>query len=123
MDLYQNLLHRPWTLILVLAMAGGFGGSFYCMRRQQDLPAFLGSCCFIAAILAATMAGNYPVLLRSTLNPEFSLTSMNAATGSHGLRVGLAWWSIGIILAALYFSCLFWSFRGKVSVEAPKSEH
>lgn len=116
-QVYANLLARVWAWPLVLTVIGGLAGVFYFCRRRAELAAFLSSSAFIAGILAATMAGNYPFLLRSTLNPADSLSAGSAAAGSYGLRVGLVWWSIGITLVALYFTYLFRSFRGKVVVE------
>ena len=38
------------------------------------------------------------------VDPARSLTVMNAAAPPYGLAVGLVWWSIGMILAAIYFT-------------------
>jgi cytochrome bd ubiquinol oxidase subunit II len=112
-DLYANLLARPWTIALVLMALAGFAGIFHFTRRGAELAAFLSSSTFLLAILAATMAGQYPDLLRSTLDPAFNVTAENAAAGAHGLRVGAIWWTIGIVLAIGYYVFLFRSFRGK----------
>ena len=76
--------------------------------------AFLASSLFLAALLAATTAIVYPVLLRSTIDPALSLTVANAPAPLHGLRVALAWWLVGSPIALSYFVYLFRSFRGKV---------
>jgi cytochrome d ubiquinol oxidase subunit II len=78
----------------------------------------LSSSAFIIGILAATMAGNWPYFLRSTLDPSFGLTASNSASGPHGLRVAMAWWLIGMTLAAAYFVFLFRSFRGKAQADS-----
>jgi cytochrome d ubiquinol oxidase subunit II len=98
----------------VLLMMGGLGGVFYFLWRGRELAAFLSSSSFLLGLLAATMAGNYPIWLRSTINPDFSLTVANTVAAPYGLRIGFAWWSIGIVLAAAYFAYLFWSIRGKI---------
>jgi len=46
------------------------------------------------------------------------LTIFNSAAGEHGLRVVLYWRSVGIALAGAYFTYLFYSFRGKVTLPA-----
>jgi cytochrome bd ubiquinol oxidase subunit II len=33
------------------------------------------------------------------------------------MTVGLIWWSIGMVLAAVYFVVIYRLFRGKVSLE------
>jgi cytochrome d ubiquinol oxidase subunit II len=114
-DIYRNLAARPWTVALVLLVLASIVYVFYAMRRGHELAAFLASCCFLLAILAATMAGNYPALLRSTVDPTQSITAQSAAAGTYGLRVALIWWTLGICLVAFYFFRLFRSFGGKVS--------
>jgi cytochrome d ubiquinol oxidase subunit II len=68
----------------------------------------------VASLLLATAASLYPVLLPSTLDPAFDLDARSAASGAHGLAVGLAWWIPAMALAVLYFVNLFRSMRGKV---------
>ena len=45
----------------------------------------------------------------------FSLDAHEAATGAHGLAVGLVWWGCAMALAIGYFTVLFRSLRGKVA--------
>jgi cytochrome d ubiquinol oxidase subunit II len=113
-EVYRNLLARPWSLVFVLLMLGGFCGSFRFLKQQRELFAFLSSSAFLVGLLGATLTGNYPYWLRSTLDPAYSLTAANTAAESYGLRTALAWWIIGITLAAGYFTYLYRSIRGKV---------
>jgi len=46
-----------------------------------------------------------------------SLTITNAKAGDYGLKIGLAWWVLGMILAGGYFTFVYRSFAGKVSVD------
>jgi cytochrome d ubiquinol oxidase subunit II len=50
-------------------------------------------------------------------NPIYSLTVNGAKASDYGLKVGLIWWVVGMILAASYFTFVYRSFAGKVSVE------
>jgi cytochrome bd ubiquinol oxidase subunit II len=118
-DLYPTLAARPFTWPLVIAMVGGYAAIWIFLSRRKELPAFLGSVVFIASMLAATAAGLYPTILRSTVDSTADLTVFNATAGGHGMRVGLLWWTPAILLAIGYFTYLFWSFRGKVK----PSEH
>jgi cytochrome d ubiquinol oxidase subunit II len=111
--IFGNLLGRPWTWILVLLILAGLIGVFRFQFTGREQIAFLSSCAFILGILAATMAGNYPNLLRSTLDPANNLTAASCASGPAGLRVALIWWPIGIMLTLGYFTYLFRSFSGK----------
>ncbi len=57
-------------------------------------------------------------MLKSTLDPAFDLTALNASVGSHGLRTGLVWWLLGFPLALGYLAFLFRFHRGKVKAAA-----
>jgi cytochrome d ubiquinol oxidase subunit II len=66
-------------------------------------------------MLASSAFGLYPVVLPATV-PANSLTIFNASAGQYGLVVGLIWWSIGIVLAIVYFVIVYRRFYGKVTV-------
>jgi cytochrome d ubiquinol oxidase subunit II len=116
--LFSALGERPWSWILVVGILVSLVAIPVTLRRDGEGSPFLASCGFIASMLAATAAGLYPNLLRSTLDPASTLTIQNAAAGPLNLRVGLGWWVIAIILAIIYFVNLFRSFRGKVSLDS-----
>ena len=40
-----------------------------------------------------------------------------AKAGDYGLKVGLIWWVLGMILAAVYFTHIYRSFAGKVAAD------
>src|SRR5438128_427201 len=114
-EIFTNLLARPWFLGFVVLMLGGIGGVFLFLRQGRELAAFLSSSSFLLGLFAATMAGIYPVWLRSTIDPAHSLTAANSAARGYGLQVALVWWTVGIALAGGYFVYLFRSVRGKVA--------
>jgi cytochrome d ubiquinol oxidase subunit II len=113
-EIFRNLLARPWFWGLVPLLPLALWGVFRFMNTGRELAAFLSSSTFLVGMLAATMAGSYPVLLRSTIDPAHTLTATNAAAGRDGLLIGLYWFALGITLAILYFVYLFRSIRGKV---------
>jgi cytochrome bd ubiquinol oxidase subunit II len=47
----------------------------------------------------------------------YSLTVKSAKAGAYGLKIGLIWWAIGILLAAGYFTFVYRLFAGKVVIE------
>ncbi|HSK99308.1 MAG TPA: hypothetical protein VK869_03115 [Rubrobacteraceae bacterium] len=49
------------------------------------------------------------------VNPENSLTITNAS--EYGQAVGLVWWRIGMVFAAIYSIVIYRMFRGKVRLE------
>jgi len=104
------------TVFPLLALAGAAGVKFefakkdkrkayFCLVRLSDLNA--NEC----------RVGVYPVVLPAC-NPVYSLTATSAKVRVYGLKIGLVWWIIGIILAAGYFAFLYRSFAGKVVVDA-----
>jgi cytochrome d ubiquinol oxidase subunit II len=116
-EAFSNLASRPWALAFVALSAAGIFGVLRFSGRGRELAAFLSSCAFLLGLVATAMAGNYPCWLRSTLHPDYSLTASNAVSARYGMGVALAWWAVGIVLAAGYFTNLFRSMRGKVGTE------
>jgi cytochrome bd ubiquinol oxidase subunit II len=117
-DVFTHLVDRPWFLVFVALMLAGVVGVFSFLRRGAEFAPFLSSSAFLLGLLGATMAGIYPVWLRSTLDPAYSLTAENSAARSYGLQVALVWGTVGIALAGAYFVYLFRTTRGKVDVRA-----
>ena len=84
----------------------------------MELPAFLASALFLISMLGGAAAGLFPNILVSTLDAGYNLDVYNASVGGTGLRIGLIWWLPALLLAVGYFTYLFRSFRGKVTLEA-----
>ena len=116
-ELYTGLAARPWSWPLPVLAAAALAGVFGWLFRGRERAAFLCSAAFLASTLAATAAGLFPLLLPSTISPAFSLTAAQAATGQHGLRVALIWWTLGISLAVGYAAFLYRSARGRVRLQ------
>jgi cytochrome bd ubiquinol oxidase subunit II len=92
-----------WILLLVAVKRG----------RSEVLP--LGcSKAFIAALLAAAFFGIFPNVLIASSSPVNSLTISNASTSQYGFRVGLVWFSLGLLLILSYMGYVYKSFWGKV---------
>lgn len=117
-EIFKGLFLRPWSLGFVALMLAGFWGGFRFLRQERELAAFFSSSLFLTGLLGATMTANYPFWLRSTLDPDHSLTAANTAADDYGLRSALAWWILGIALVAAYFTSAYRFLRGKVGNEA-----
>jgi cytochrome d ubiquinol oxidase subunit II len=106
---------RPWGCVFpLLAVAGLIG--MRAMRRRTVAP-FLCSALYIVGMLTSAAFGLYPYVLPSNLDPALGLTVHNAAAAPYGLKVGLAWFIPGMVLATGYFVYTYRSFAGKVSLE------
>ncbi len=78
------------------------------------MAALLSSGLFILGMLITAAFSLYPLVLPA-VNRINSLTINNASASQYGLVVGLIWWSLGIILAAIYFIITYRRFWGKVT--------
>lgn len=116
--LLANLAARPALWILPAAAIAGWIGVFVSLARRRELAGFLASSIVIAALLGMTAGALYPVILRSSIDPAFSLDVAGSANDRGGLAIGLAWWIPAILLALGYFTYLFRSFRAKVTLGA-----
>jgi cytochrome d ubiquinol oxidase subunit II len=116
-EVFSGLISRPWAFLFVAVAIAGAWGAYRFPRLGRDLAAFLSSSAFLLGMLAATLAGQYPFWLRSTLDTSDSLTALNSASDHYGLRVALTWWPVGIALVAVYFTFLFRWIRGKVDLD------
>ncbi len=115
-EIWDNYGKAPWGWIFPLLGLAGAVGMVIFNRRGDDQKAFLSSSAFIIGMLAATAFASYPVLLKSSIDPSFDITVMNARAQEYGLTVGLVWWILGAVLTAGYFTYVYRSFRGKVKL-------
>lgn len=116
----------PWMLenfnqfvigyALPLIAIGGLAGMIFFSFMRRDRAAFLSSGAYIIGMLTSTVFGVYPRVLPA-VDPDNNLTVYNAAASQYSQTVGLIWWSIGMVLAAIYFIVIYRMFRGKVRVD------
>ena len=99
----------------MLAVAG-IAGVLFELRKSDERKAFFASCAYLTGMLTSVVFGVYPMVLPAR-NPIYSLTIATAKAGDYGLKVGLVWWILGIILAGGYFAYVYTSFAGKVTID------
>jgi cytochrome d ubiquinol oxidase subunit II len=117
-DVFANLPDAPLAWIGLAIFVLGLIAVFWGQLRGRFLVAFLGSAAFILGLLATTAACVFPVMLKSTLDPDWSLTAYNTAVSHRGLVAGAKWWFLGFPIAIAYVVILFRLHRGKVKTEA-----
>jgi cytochrome bd ubiquinol oxidase subunit II len=118
----ENLNTWTWGIIFpILAVAGLAGVQFELVKRNQRL-AFLASSAYLTGMLTSVVFGVYPMVLPAR-NTIYSLTVASAKAGDYGLKVGLIWWVLGVGLATGYFTYVYRSFAGKVSVDKHPRGH
>ena len=112
----SSFAERLWGVVFPVLAVAGLALMGYFGFRRHDRATFLSSGAYIAGMMASTAFAIYPNVLPA-VEPENSLTVYNASGSAYGLAVGLVWWSIGMVLAAVYFVLIYRLFRGKVSLE------
>lgn len=105
---------RPWGRILPAIAIAGLLGMIVLLKNEAK--AFFASCTYLVGMLASVAFGLYPEVLPSSADPALSLTVENAKAADRGLKIGLAWWIVGMVLATAYFVMVYRRFRGKVDV-------
>lgn len=115
-QLRLNFSRWWWGLVFPLLAVAGMAGVQFELRRRNEHRAFFASCMYLAGMLTSVVFGIYPMVMPSR-DLVHSLTVDNAKAGAYGLKIGLIWWTIGMILAAGYFRFVYRSFAGKVAAE------
>jgi len=113
-----NLSEHPWGYVFPALAVAGLVGMLWFIIRKDDFKSFLASCAYILGMLTSVVFGLYPLVLPASSDPALSLTVTNAKAGEYGLRVGLAWWVIGMALATTYSVHVYRRFAGKVTLES-----
>jgi cytochrome d ubiquinol oxidase subunit II len=112
----ESFNERPYGYVLPLVAIAGLAGMIFFNLKGNERAAFLSSSAYIVGMLTSTVFGVYPKVLPA-VDPANSLTIQNAASSDYGQAVGLVWWSIGMVFAAVYFVVIYRLFRGKVRME------
>ena len=87
------------------------------LKKQNFRLAFLSSSITIAALLVLIAIEVFPYLLYSPQQPANSITVYNAASSGKTMRILLTIALIGTPLVGLYTSFVFWTFKGKVTLD------
>jgi len=122
-DSLANYKAYPATVVVPVVIVLALIGIFYFSTRESDHLAFACSCVYLAVMLVGAAIGLYPRLLPSSSDSAMDITIDKALSGPHTLHVGLAWWALGMVLAAIYFVIIYRMFRGKVTLEAGSYGH
>jgi cytochrome bd ubiquinol oxidase subunit II len=115
-ELLRSFNERPYGYVLPLVAIAGLIGVVLFNFRDNERAAFLSSGAYIIGMLTSTVFALYPNVLPA-VDPANSLTIHNASASQYGMTVGLVWWSIGMVLAVIYFIVIYRLFRGKVNLE------
>lgn len=117
-DVLGNALSNPlaWLGAVVVLISGVV--IFASIRAGREMRAFLASNILIAGMLATGGAAIYPVMLSSTISPEYSLRADQVAASPGALFVASIWWPVALVLTISYYVFISRRYCGKVSVPA-----
>jgi cytochrome d ubiquinol oxidase subunit II len=113
-DLFSGMAHKPFAWLGLAFVIGGLVAVFTGLAGRRELRAVIGSSLFIAGLMIAGAASVFPIMLHSTLTPDYSLSAYDNAAAGHGLVIALIWWPMALILAGVYFVFIYRHYLGKV---------
>jgi cytochrome bd ubiquinol oxidase subunit II len=114
----DNYFRYPLTFVVPVGVIASMTAVWLFNRDGHVIRAFLSSCLYLFLMLAGACWGLYPTLLPATTGADRDITLVKAISGPHTLAVGLAWWSVGMLLAIGYVVFVYTKFRGKVDLHA-----
>jgi len=113
-DLFTGMVGNPFAWLGLACVFAGLLAAWTGLSAGRESRALAGSSLFIAGLMIAGAAGVFPIMLHSTLAPEYSLNVFESAAAGHGLAVALIWWPIALALSFSYFLFIFRHYQGKV---------
>ncbi len=112
---WQGYLHRPWLLIIPLANVIALIAARVFMARGKWLGAFAASCVFIVSGTFFGLAGIYPAMVPSSLDPGFTVTAEMAASSPLTLKIMLGVVVVLVPIIIAYQTWVYVLFKGKAS--------
>jgi cytochrome bd ubiquinol oxidase subunit II len=114
-EVVDNYAQHKIALLVPIMVFVSLAVMLWANPKGKEKLAFVASSLHIAGMLVGAAIALYPVVLPAR-DRQYSLTIYNSAAGIHGLSVGLAWWTLGAVLAVAYFVFVYRMFRGKVQL-------
>jgi len=109
--------HEARSTLALAALLLGYanGDAWRFARRGLEGRSFLALGLFLVGGAASIFGAAFPVVLPSTISPEFSLTVFNASSSGYTLGLMTVVACIGLPLVIAYQSWTYWVFRRRVS--------
>jgi cytochrome d ubiquinol oxidase subunit II len=111
-ELFDGIRQRPAAWAACVLVAAGVGLLWSSRRALATGRGLAASSAILAGLLAAAAASVFPIMLRSTLAPAYSLTAHAGGTPARGLAIGLFWWPAAAALAFVYAFVVVSGYRG-----------
>jgi len=113
-----NFRHYPWAgaAVVVNVLAIAYIPRALFLRRYGR--AFLASTVTIACMVFLFAMAVFPNVVPARNDPALSWTIYNAASSPKTLSIGLLFAGIGMPFVLAYTGIVYWTFRGKVRLDA-----
>ncbi len=108
---------NQWLFIVPLLAMLSIANIPRLVTKRKYVQSFVFSALTIALLLIVVAIELYPVMIISTIDPAYSLTVQNASSSEKSLEIMLIFAAIGVPLVAIYTTFVFWTFRGKVTLD------
>lgn len=113
--LYANYVKVPVLFVIPLIAVLALVAVQYFMIKQQALRSFTASCLTIVFVVATGVAGLFPNLIPSTLDPAYSLTIFNSSSSQYTLTIMTVVAFIFVPTVILYKIWAYRVFRAPVT--------
>jgi cytochrome d ubiquinol oxidase subunit II len=121
-SLWRNVLTRPLTLLLPILAVSGLLATRVFVARSNWWKAWFSSSVTIVGSTLFGVAGLYPALLPSSLNPGFSRTAFNTQSSPLTLKIMLGVALVMVPIVILYQAWVYRRFSEPVTVESLVTE-
>ncbi len=106
--LYANYLGYPLLWVLPGIAAAAILLIKFLTLTGRDMAAFLASCVTIVAVVFTGVAGLYPDLIPSSLDPAYSLTLFNSSSSVYTLKIMTV---VAVVFVPAVIIYQFWIYR------------
>ncbi|ANA40379.1 MULTISPECIES: cytochrome d ubiquinol oxidase subunit II [Geobacter] len=106
--LYDNYLSQPVLFIVPLLAVAGLVGTRLFSAKGATLAAFAASCVTVLMVAATGVAGLFPNLIPSSLDPAYSLTIFNSSSSPYTLKIMTA---VAFIFVPIVIAYKIWVYR------------
>ncbi|MCH9608986.1 MAG: Cytochrome bd-I ubiquinol oxidase subunit 2 [Chlamydiales bacterium] len=119
--LHEHMIARfersPWFFIIPALNLLVIIGIPFAVYKNRFGTAFVFSCLNVLFLITLFACGVFPDLIRSSTNPEYSLTIFNTSSSLATLKVLMVITAIGIPLVIAYMVWVYTIFHGKVVID------
>jgi cytochrome d ubiquinol oxidase subunit II len=116
-DLAREGIANPLAWLGMLVVIASAWALVSGIRSCHETRTFVGSNFLIFGMLATGGAAIYPVMLLSTISPEYSLRAEQVASSPGTLEAAIFWWPVALALGACYFLFISRRYAGKVNMK------